>query len=197
VADEVRERIPEGEGGDEAEAPPVPQPPADDVAAALWERFPDVVHVDSYGQAVVYLPREHLADAVAFLFDEQQFSQVVDVTAADHLRNLTRAEVGVALERFEVVANLLSHMRNRRLRIIVEVPESDPWVPSLTPRFPGVELAEREVFDLFGIRFEGHPDLTRILMPDDWEGHPLRKDDAVARVPVQFKAVGGTRRAQG
>jgi NADH:ubiquinone oxidoreductase subunit C len=70
---------------------------------------------------------------------------------------------------------------------IAEVPEGEPSVPSLTPMFPGVELAEREVYDLFGITFEGHPDLTRILMPDDWEGHPLRKDYGVGRIPVQFK----------
>jgi NADH-quinone oxidoreductase subunit C len=191
VADEVREGIPEDGAGDEE--PSAPVPPPDEVAAAVWERFPATVFVDSRGQAVLYVPREQLADIVRFLFAEQQFAQVVDVTAVDHLRNVTRDVPGVALERFEVVANLLSHLRNRRLRLIAEVPESDPVVPSLTPLFSGVELAEREVYDLYGIRFDGHPDLTRILMPDDWEGHPLRKDDATARVPVQFKAAGVAR----
>jgi NADH-quinone oxidoreductase subunit C len=191
VADEVRETVPEDGEGVAEPAPPVP--PADEVAAAVWDRFPETVFVDSHGQAVLYVPREQLADVARFLFAEQQFAQVVDVTAVDHQRNLTRSVVGVELERFEVVANLLSHLRNRRLRLIAEVPESDPVVPSLTPLFPGVELAEREVYDLFGIRFDGHPDLTRILMPDDWEGHPLRKDDATARVPVQFKAAGVAR----
>ena len=191
MADEVREGIPED--GDAVEEPPAPVPPSDDVAAAVWTAFPEVVFVDSHGQAVLYVPRGQLADIARFLFVEQQFSQVVDITAVDHQRNLTRDVPGVALERFEVVANLLSHMRNRRLRLIAEVPEGDPSVPSLTPLFPGVELAEREVYDLFGITFDGHPDLTRILMPDDWEGHPLRKDDATSRVPVQFKAAGVAR----
>ena len=74
------------------------------------------------------------------------------------------------------------------MRLRVQVPEDDPVVPSLFDLYPGTEAMEREVFDLFGIRFDGHPDLTRILMPEDWEGHPLRKDYAVGRIPVQFKA---------
>ena len=80
-----------------------------------------------------------------------------------------------------------SHPRNRRLRAICEVPPDDPTVPSLSELYPGVNFAEREVFDMFGITFDGHPELTRILMPDDWVGFPLRKDDAPARVPVTFK----------
>ena len=67
-------------------------------------------------------------------------------------------------------------------------PRPTPTVPSLFDVHPGTEAMEREVFDLFGIAFEGHPDLTRILMPEDWVGHPLRKDDAIGRIPVQFKA---------
>jgi NADH-quinone oxidoreductase subunit C len=73
------------------------------------------------------------------------------------------------------------------MRIICQVPAADPTVPSLMGVYPGVEFPERETFDLFGINFDGHPDLTRILMPDDWVGHPLRKDDPSARVPVTFK----------
>ena len=111
------------------------------------------------------------------------------VTAVhERLDALTRLEVdGVAPERFELVANYLSHPRNRRLRVITEVPEGDTTVASIADVYPGVNFAERETYDMFGITFEGHPDLTRILMPDDWEGHPLRKDDAPGRVPVAFK----------
>jgi NADH:ubiquinone oxidoreductase subunit C len=93
----------------------------------------------------------------------------------------------VAGERFEVVANFLSHPRNRRIRTICEVPAADPSVASLTDLYAGVAFGEREVYDLFGIEFAGHDELTRILMPDDWIGHPLRKDDEPARVPVTFK----------
>jgi NADH:ubiquinone oxidoreductase subunit C len=99
----------------------------------------------------------------------------------------------VELERFELVANYLSHPRNRRIRLITEVPAEDTTVASLAPLYESANLAEREVFDLFGISFEGHPDLTRILMPDDWVGHPLRKDDSPSRVPVTFKEDPGPR----
>ena len=79
------------------------------------------------------------------------------------------------------------------MRVICEVPEHDPKVASIVDEYPGVDFAEREVYDMFGIIFDGHPDLTRILMPDDWVGHPLRKDDSPARVPVTFKEDPGPR----
>ena len=71
--------------------------------------------------------------------------------------------------------------------MIAQVPVDDPTIASITDLYPGVNFAERETYDLFGVEFTDHPDLTRILMPDDWLGHPLRKDDAPARVPVTFK----------
>ena len=84
-------------------------------------------------------------------------------------------------------------VERQRVRVRVQVPEGDPTVPSLFGLYPGTEVPEREVFDMFGIAFDGHPDLTRILMPEDWEGHPLRKDYAVGAIPVQFKAAPGPR----
>jgi NADH:ubiquinone oxidoreductase subunit C len=167
---------------------PDPVAATDPVAAALVDRFPGSVAVDSHGQAVVYVPREAWRDVAAYLKGEERFTQCVDVTAVDHLADVERLAVeGIVAQRFEVVANFLSHPRNRRIRVICEVPEADARVASIVDEYPGVEFAEREVFDMFGITFDGHPDLTRILMPDDWEGHPLRKDDHPARIPVTFK----------
>ncbi|MGI8517934.1 MAG: NADH-quinone oxidoreductase subunit C [Acidimicrobiia bacterium] len=104
------------------------------------------------------------------------FELLSDVTAVDWLSRQPR---------FDVVVNLVSLQHRRRLRIIVGV---DSDVPSLVPVWPGANYAEREAFDMVGINFVDHPDLTRILMPDEWEGYPLRKDFAVGSVPVQFKA---------
>lgn len=186
MADETaREEDHEADGaGGEPASPPIP----DDVAAAIVARFEGAVFVESHGQPVVYVNRSVIADVARMLRDDEQFTMLVDTCVVDHLVDGTRPlVVGVEPERFEVVVNFLSHVRNRRIRVICEVPESDPTVPSLTPTYPGANFPERESFDLFGITFDGHPDLTRILMPDDWNGHPLRKDDAAARVPVTFK----------
>jgi len=171
----------------EPEAPAVP-PPSDEVAAAILERFDGARFVESHGQPVVYLDRSQWRDVAEFLRDEQQFTMCVDITAVDFLTAVNRAvPEGVEPERFEVVANFLSHARNRRVRTIAQVPATDAEIASLTPLYAGLNFPEREVFDLFGITFVDHPDMTRILMPDDWEGHPLRKDDFPARVPVTFK----------
>jgi NADH:ubiquinone oxidoreductase subunit C len=183
--DEAREEI------HEPEVAPVP---GDEVAAAVLARFPDAVFRESHGQPVVYVGRASWHDVAALLRDDQQFTQCVDVTAVDHSHDSTRLEVpGVVPERFEVVANYLSHPRNRRIRVIAQVAESDTAIASITDLYPGVDFAEREAYDLLGITFDGHPDLTRILLPDDWEGHPLRKDDYPARVPVTFKEDPGPR----
>ena len=184
--DDAREDV--HEAAPEPVVPDDPPNPDDEVAAAVVERFDGSVFDRSHGQAVVYVDRAVFADVARFLRDEQQFTMCVDVTATDHLLDGVRhAPPGVATERYEVVANFLSHVRNRRVRIICAVPDSDPSVPSLTGVYPGTNFPERETYDFFGIDFVGHPELTRILMPDDWEGHPLRKDYAPARVPVTFK----------
>jgi NADH-quinone oxidoreductase subunit C len=150
---------------------------------------------EAFGQTVLFVPRERLAEVVMELRDEHAFTMCIDVTAVDYLaveapRNLPE---GVEPERFEIVVGLLSMRDRRRLRLRVQVPEADPVVPSLFDVHPGTEALEREVFDMFGIRFDNHPDLTRILMPEDWIGHPLRKDYAIGRIPVQFKGIENAR----
>ncbi len=170
------------------EGVPADGPAIDEVAAAVLARFPGAVAVDSHGQTVVHVAREQWHAVATSLRDDERFTQCMDVTAVDHLADASRVvPPGVEAARFEVVANFLSHPRNRRVRVITQVPADDPAVDSITDLYPGVDFAEREVFDLFGIRFDGHPDLTRILMPDDWVGHPLRKDAPSARIPVTFK----------
>ena len=120
------------------------------------------------------------------------FEMCADLCAVDYLTHPAAVlPEGVAPERFEVVVNLLSLVAGAALRLRVQVPEDDPIVPTLFDVYPGTEAMEREAYDMFGIVFAGHPDLTRILMPEDWEGHPLRKDYGVGRVPVQFKDARG------
>jgi NADH-quinone oxidoreductase subunit C len=161
----------------------------DPVAEAVVGHVPGAVASESHGQTVVHIPRESWREAVRFLKEEQQFTQCSDLTAVDQLLRPDRTvPPGVERQRFEVVANFLSHPLNRRIRLICQVPDGvDCELQSLFDLFPGTGLPEREVWDLFGVRFAGHPDLVRLLLPDDWEGHPLRKDDAPSRVPVQFK----------
>ncbi|HEX6475956.1 MAG TPA: NADH-quinone oxidoreductase subunit C [Acidimicrobiales bacterium] len=137
--------------------------------------------------------RDDYLQVVSGLKDEG-FEMCVDVCGVDYLAHPGRSlPPEVHPERFEVVVNLVSIEHRRRVRIRVQVPENDPTIPSLFGLYPGVEAAERETFDMFGIHFADHPDMTRILMPEDWEGHPLRKDYSVGRVPVQFKEAPGPR----
>lgn len=140
------------------------------------------------GQRVAHVAREDLVETVRALRDEG-WLMCLDVAGVDYLTHAGRQlPEGITPERFELVVILISHVERERLRLRVQVPESDPVVPTLFEVHPGTEAMEREVFDMFGITFEGHPDLTRILMPEDWVGHPLRKDFAVGSIPVQFKA---------
>jgi len=119
----------------------------------------------------------------------------VDLSGVDYLSYGADRDLppGVAAERFEVVVVLRNHTARESLRLRVQVSEAEPSIASLFSMHPGVENPEREVFDMFGISFEGHPDLSRILMPDEWDGHPLRKDYDVGRIPVQFKGVSSAR----
>ena len=145
---------------------------------------------ESRGQAVVHPTREQYLPLMKALIDERSLV-CTDLCGVDYLVFPERSlPEGVVPERFEVVANLIDLDRRRRLRVRLQVPAADPVAPSLFDLWPGTEAMERETFDMFGIRFDNHPDLTRILMPEEWIGHPLRKDDDEARIPVQFK---GTR----
>ena len=141
----------------------------------------------SRGQRVVHPSRNEYVKVLKKLLDDG-FAMCSDLTAVDYLTHPGRElPVGVTAERFELVVNLTSIATRDRIRVRVQIPESDPTVASAFDLWPGTEAMEREVYDMFGISFEGHPDLTRILMPEDWDGHPLRKDYAVGRIPVQFK----------
>jgi NADH/F420H2 dehydrogenase subunit C len=144
---------------------------------ALLNGFEGAEWQESAGQEVVRLPSDRLL-AFGAAAREAGFELLSDVTAVDWLDREPR---------FDVVVNLLSLQHRVRLRIIVGASGQEPKVPSLVSVWPGANYAEREVYDMFGISFEDHPDLTRILMPDDWDGYPLRKDFATGSVPVQFK----------
>jgi NADH-quinone oxidoreductase subunit C len=140
-----------------------------------------------FGQDVVHPTRDGYHDLAATLRADG-FHMCIDITAVDFLGSPGRPLPDkIAAERFEVVAQFIDHAARRRLRVRVQIPEGDPSVATITDLFPGAEALEREAHDMFGISFDGHPDLTRILMPEDWVGYPLRKDYDVGRIPVQFK----------
>jgi NADH-quinone oxidoreductase subunit C len=125
--------------------------------------------IEFRGETTIVVPRNVLRATAERCRDDKdlQFNLLSDATALDRF----------PLEpRFEVKYHLVSIPRRERLRLQVKLSAADPVVDSLVPVWPGANWLEREIFDLFGIRFTGHPDLRRILMPDDWEGHPLRKD---------------------
>ena len=138
----------------------------------LQEKFPgEIVEVgESAGQTFVVVKREKILDILRFLHQSGDllFDHLADLTAVDWLKKKT--------PRFEVVYNLYSIRHREYLRVKAQVPEEDPRIASVTPIWKVANWFEREVYDMFGIVFEGHPDLRRLLMPEDWEGFPLRKD---------------------
>lgn len=152
--------------------------PADPVLAGLAEAFPGAVFEEAAGHDVARVGPDDAAGFAAAARDAG-YTMFLDLCAVDHLHRRP--------QRYEVVLNLLDPSRPARLLIKVALDAPDPAMPSMTGVFPGANFYEREAYDLFGVRFEGHPDLTRILLPEEWEGHPLRKDAPVGSVPVQFK----------
>jgi NADH-quinone oxidoreductase subunit C len=142
---------------------------------------------ESRGQAVLHATRDGYVALIKALADDG-YTMCVDLTVVDFLTHPGRPlPEGISPERFEVVVNLLDIAARRRIRVRVQVPEADATLPTLFDLHPGTEAMEREAYDMFGIEFTDHPDLSRILMPEDWEGHPLRKDYEVGSIPVQFK----------
>ena len=132
----------------------------------------------AFGELTVTVQLAHLEGFVEYLRDDAacRFTTLVDITAVDHPERDPR---------FDVVYHFLSMYQNTRIRVRVSVGEED-MVPSIAGLHMCANWQEREVFDMFGIAFEGHPDLTRILMPDDWDGHPQRKDYPLGGVPVEY-----------
>jgi len=127
---------------------------------------------DQHGDHTLVIRREHVVDVMRFLRDtpELAFEMLSDECGVDRLEHPDQ------FERFEVVCHLYSLTHNHRVRVRVPIPEDDPSMDTLTVLWKGADWFEREVWDMYGIRFPGHPDLRRILLYDQFEGHPLRKD---------------------
>ncbi len=167
--------------------------PEDEAPVPAPERYG--VLADDTGERLVLHPTaDQWLDLAASLLADG-FTMGLDLTAVDYLtykghRPLPERVIG---ERFEVVAAFADIEGNRRLWAKVQLPADEPVIASLTTFYPGLDFLEREVYDMFGIEFVGHPDLSRILMPESWQGHPLRKDYAIGAIPVQFKGAPGAR----
>ena len=144
----------------------------------LRDRFPEAFQ--ARGDVTITTEATGLLESLAYLRDQEDlsFGFLSDVTAVDWPE---------AEPRFWLAYHLLSMEHGHRVRVKVGLPASDPAVASVTPMFPTANWLEREVFDFFGVTFDGHPDLRRIEMPEDWVGHPLRKDEPMGGVRTQYK----------
>ena len=148
---------------------PFTPPSVDDVLAGLADRFGTLDTSVYRGQTRVVVPADVSFDALAWL-KESGFDLLVDVTCVDYL------EYQDAKHRYGLVYLLASTATNQRLTVRVFADDPDPTVRSVVPLWAGANWLEREVWDLFGIRFTGHPDLRRLVMPEEFAAHPLRKD---------------------
>lgn len=147
-----------------------------DTVEALQAAFPDAVgEVFLYAnEHTVYVDRSRIVDVCRFLKGDRGFEYLADMGGID---------LFVEGARFEVFYNLVSLSRSKRLRLKIRVDEDDPVVPSITDVYRAAGWNERECWDMFGIRFDGHPDLRRMYMPEDFEYHPLRKEFPLLGVP--------------
>ena len=158
------------------------------VAALVSERLPDTVELidQAHGELTLYVARERLLDVMRLLRDHEdlRFELLSSVSGVDYLGHPQHAGDE---RRLHAVYHLTSLTYRRRVRVEVAVTVDDPHVPSVVPVYPTADWHERETWDFFGIVFDGHPGLTRIEMPDDWPGHPQRKDYPLGGIPVEYK----------
>ena len=149
------------------------------VLQLLKDAFPaEVIAVhEQHGDATAVVRRDRIVDICRFLKEtpELAFEMLSDECGVDRSRHSDR------YQRFEVVLHLYSLTHNHRVRVRVPLPEDDPMMDTLTSLWKGANWFEREIWDMFGIRFAGHPDLRRLLLYDQFEGHPLRKDYPITR----------------
>ncbi len=156
----------------------------DDIADDLERAYPDFSNaiekvVVDRGELTLHVKREKLYEVAMILRDKLLFEMCLGVSGVHYPTDANRE--------LHAVYPLLSITRNQRIRLEVSVSESDPHIASLVEVWAGNNWNERETFDMFGIIFDGHPGLTRILMPDDWRGHPQRKDYPLGGIPVEYK----------
>lgn len=156
---------------------------ADELDRALGGRFSDAVErvVVDRGELTFHVRRERLVEVARALRDDAglRFELSLGVSGV-HYPHLEGEEL-------HAVIHLCSITHNRRLRLEVSCPDADPHIPSTVSVYPTHDWHERETWDFFGIIFDGHPALTRIMMPDDWDGHPQRKDYPLGGIPVEYR----------
>ncbi len=160
----------------------------------LREAFPDAILgiYEFRGDTRIFVQREQITEICRLLRDhpETQYNFFSECLGVDYLdyREDYRFEVVYNLYSMKLTRNGKAEGFNRRIFLKIGVPEEDPTAPSVTSVYPGASFCEREIYDMFGVRFTGHPDLRRILMSDDWVGHPQRKDYPLGGERVQFPA---------
>ncbi len=156
------------------------EPSPDGTEGPGWDAAIEKVVIDR-GQLILFVRREHLLRVAQVLRDDEDLRFEMCMGASGvHYPQETGREL-------HVVYPLISVTHTRRVRLEVVAPDDDPHVPSLTSVYPANDWHEREVWDFFGVVFDGHPALTRIQMPDDWPGHPQRKDYPLGGIPVEYK----------